>query len=129
MVDKVFNVDTVVDEAIRFGYVLTPVPDSLTIHWAKYSLNYDFDEVFDGASLVWVDVMQDTFNSETPEYDWTVDDPGILYAYDANNKFEDAESSPIDLSRLQEVANVALDNYRMVFDRLVDAGVSVVNED
>lgn len=125
MVSENFDVDKVVEKCLVDGEVLTPVPDSLTIHWAEYSLNYYFDEVFDGSSLVWVDVIEETFNSEMPEYDWTVDDPGTLYGDDLDGQFEDAESSPIDLTKLQNVADKALENYQVVFGAMVSLGAVV----
>jgi hypothetical protein len=120
----VYNEDNIFKEARRSGYALTPIPESLTVHWGDSS-NYYFDEVFDGSSLVWIDLMIESFREAFPEVDWMVDDPGTLY--DQGFEDEECEESPYSLEKMQEVSQLTLERYESLFNRLVAAGVEVVS--
>lgn len=113
------DVDSIVNKALKYGYDLTPVPSSLTIEEEDVNY-YCFDEVADGSSLVWIDVLQDVFNDAFGTVNaWTVDDPGVLY----NQEDEDSVS---DMEKMQEIADEALRIYTVVFEKLKDQGVQVV---
>lgn len=115
---KTYNEDTIIQRALGSGYDITPVPDTLTINW-DYGIY--FDEVMDGSSLVWIDVMQDTFNEQLPGHNWIVDDPGTLYW----EGFDPDDENPFKLSELQGVADLALDRYRSLFEKAIERGVPV----
>lgn len=117
-----YNPNQLVAQAIAYHYVLTPVPNSLTIHWDD-AANYYFDEVSDGSSLVWVDLMIVTFREQFPTVQWMVDDPGTLY--DQFNDFDGVSSSPYSMETLQSCAQLVLARYKELFTRLVAAGIPV----
>lgn len=109
---------------------LTPIPKTLTVHWSHAS-SYYFDEVFDGSSLIWIHLMMDSFREAFPGMDWMVDDPGTLYVNYTNGAeidYDDFQVSPFNLERLQEVSNVILTRYASLSNRLVAAGIRVVDE-
>lgn len=122
-----YNEDTHFSEALRKGELLTPVPESLTVHWSD-DTNYYFDEVYDGSSLIWIDLMIETFSEVLPDVDWGVDDPGVLYDQGSED-YEDYEESPHPLDKMQEAADIALARYTSLFKRLEAEGVEVVDPD
>lgn len=109
---------------------LTPTPKTLTIHWSHAS-SYYFDEVFDGSSLVWIQLMMDSFREAFSGMEWMVDDPGTLYVNYENGveiDYDDFQVSPFSMEKLQEVSDVVLARYASLSHRLVAAGIRVVDE-
>lgn len=78
---------------------------------------------------MWVEVMQDIFNEELPDYHWIVDDPGTLYTDDLDDEFEDVTESPFNIDLMQKAADKALERYSQIFDTWTNDGVPVVNSD
>lgn len=118
-----YDEDDFFEEMLDSGYGLTPVPESLTIHWSGN--DYYFDNVFDSSSLIWIDLMQMTFNEVLPGYGWTVDDPGTIYATENNDDDYDGEDSPFDMVKMQEATDLSLARFAKVFERLLNVGVTV----
>lgn len=120
--------DKISDTAMRNGYDLSPIPDTLNAEWQGDGM-FVFDTVYDGSSLVWIKVLQETFNELLPEYEWTVDDPGVLYA--EGNGIEEleydtpADEFPISEQALADASAASLDRYRKVYEELVAQGVPV----
>lgn len=119
-----FDIEYIKDKALRDKIVLTPVPDALTVNWSE-ECSYYFDEVYDGSSLLWVFVIQDTFEELIPGFYWTVDDPGSLYidTYSDRgagipNEGAYLEASYVDMNRMQEAADLALARYKELFEAL-----------
>lgn len=120
---SVYDEEKHFQHAVRCDYVLTPVPESLTV-LCDDGL-YFFEEVVDGSSLVWIDLMIDTFCEAFPGVDWMMDDPGTLF--DQDESYEDCEESPFSLDKMQEVSQVALSRYGSLFGRLKTAGLEAID--
>lgn len=112
---------------LKFGYEPTVCPEVVNIEWS-YGASYRLDTVSDGSSLLWIPVLQDTFNELYSEHEWTVDDPGTIYSDDEREWVEDSEESPYDMDRLQNITVEAVSRYCHLVKMLEEAGVEVVDD-
>lgn len=122
---SVYVEDEVFAEVVDYRYVITPVPEVLTIEW-EWGDNYCFDNLSDCSSLAWIPVMMETFRELFPGVDWMVDDPGTLYVGDC--EAEEAESSPYDMEKMQKATDLSLSRYASLLERLVAHGFTVASE-
>src|SRR5690625_716101 len=113
---ETIDVEGIARYAIEHRMVIDAVPESLTVEWGEYGASYFFREICDGSTLLWVAIVQDTFGTVIDDPDWTVDDPGTIYLDE--DEYEDARESPFDMQKMQEAADEALKNYRLVCERV-----------
>lgn len=111
-----------VNEILAHPAVLDPIPAKLTVIWQECD-SYYFDNVYDGCTLIWIDLMIVTFREFFPGVPWMVDDPGILYVGEDDSSYD---ASPYNMEVMQQASNTVLARYRSLFARLVEAGVPVI---
>lgn len=113
----IFELERHVEAARRYNYDAATPPNTLTVKLLKEPY-YWIPEIAEGdnpLSEIWAKVLNETFSEKYSEIDWDM--------WHGNGVIAEAEATLheytlLNIERMQSCANLALERYNLIYDRL-----------